>query len=78
MSQSEQLFKYLNGKKAFGYTVNDFSTLILVPYGGKLWRWENLVNSLQKHFGRRKIGKFVHSQTKNYENFVMLSGVAQA
>ena len=44
MSQSEQLFKYLNEKKAFGYTVNDFSTLILTYHkegnfgGGKIWQ----------------------------------------
>ena len=32
---------------------------ISLPYGGKLWQWENLANSLQKVIGRIKFGKFV-------------------
>ena len=27
-------------------------------YGGKLWWWKNLANSLEKHIGGRKFGKF--------------------
>ena len=29
-----------------------------IPYGGKLWQWENLTNSLQKVIGRIKFGEF--------------------
>ena len=30
---------------------------ILLPYGGKLWQQENLVNSLHEYIGGRKFGK---------------------
>ena len=32
-----------------------------LPYGGKLWRQENLANLLQKHIGEIKFGKFCPS-----------------
>ena len=32
--------------------------MLLIPYGGKLWQWENLANSLQKVIGGIKFGEF--------------------
>ena len=32
---------------------------VSIPYGGKLWQWENLANSLQKVIGGIKFGEFV-------------------
>ena len=31
---------------------------VLLPYGEKLWQWENLANSLQKVIGGIKFGEF--------------------
>ena len=31
---------------------------ISIPYGGKLWQWENLANSPQKVIGGIKFGEF--------------------
>ena len=32
--------------------------IVCLPYGGNLWQWENLVNSLQKVIGGIKFGEF--------------------
>ena len=47
----------------------------VVLYGGKLWWLKILVNLLQKHLADEILLNFVHSQTKNHENFVTLSSV---
>ena len=35
-----------------------YHNIASVPYGRKLWQWENLANSLQKVIGRIKFGEF--------------------
>ena len=45
---------------------------VRLPYGGKLWWQKNLVNSLEKHIGRRKFGKFSPFSKQNllYHNLL--------
>ena len=41
-------------------------------YGGKLWWQKKLANLLQKHYlAEENLANVVHSQTKNYENYII-------
>ena len=41
-----------------------------IPYGGKLWQWENLANSLQNTFGKRLFGEFPILQSSSKKYFI--------